>query len=266
MFAALEEALATPLREWGVLAFGLVAGSFANVLIHRIPLEQSVVLPRSRCPRCGEPIRPWDNIPVLSYLFLLGRCRACRAAISPRYPMVEAANGLMYLVLVRTSGLDLRTIVSMVFVTALLVLALIDLDHHLLPNVITLPGIAVGLAASFLPGPPTPLGALAASLGGYLSLFAVAEAYKRTRGVEGLGQGDWKMVAMLGAFFGWERTLLTILLAALAGTLVGLVLMAARGVDSRYALPLGTFLGLAGLLAVFAGDPILSWYRGLLGA
>ena len=151
----------------------------------------------------------------------------------------------------------------MAFVTALLVLSLIDLDHQILPDVITLPGIAVGLAASFLPGSAlTPLGAVSAAAGGWLAFAAVAKAYERARGIEGLGQGDWKMAAMLGAFLGWQKMLLTVLLASVVGTLVGLAAIALRGRDMRYALPLGTFLGAAGILVVFFGDALLAWYRG----
>jgi leader peptidase (prepilin peptidase)/N-methyltransferase len=133
-----------------------------------------------------------------------------------------------------------------------------------LPDVITLPGVAAGLAASLLPGPPTPLSSAAAAAGGYLAFWAVAGAYQRARGIEGLGQGDWKMTAMLGAFLGWEKLLLTVFVASLSGTVVGLGLMAFGGRSSRHALPLGTFLGIAGIAVVFAGQPILDWYRGLL--
>lgn len=261
-----EEWLASPACGWGALALGLIVGSFANVLIHRLPRSQSVVRPRSRCPSCGSSVRLRDNVPVLSYVLLRGRCRDCRNRISPRYPVVEAANGLAYLGLVGAMGPAPRTLIAMALVTALLVLSLIDLEHHILPNAITKPGIAVGLLASFLPGSPvTPKEAILASLGGYWCLFAVAAAYKKARGVEGLGQGDWKMVAMLGAFLGSERTLLTVLIAAAGGTVVGLTLMIARGVTSRHALPLGTFLGFAAILVIFLGDPILAWYRGWYG-
>ena len=249
------------------LAFGLIVGSFANVVIHRLPLGQSVVRPGSRCPRCAAPIRPWDNVPVLSYLLLWGRCRACRARISPRYPAVELLNGLLWLALAAVLGSTPRAFVTMAFVTALLVLSLIDLDHHLLPDAITKPGIVTGLVASFLPGSPvTPKGALLAASGGYLALFALATLYRKARGVEGLGQGDWKMMAMLGAFLGWERMLLALLLATLVGSAVGLAMMAVRGVSAQHALPLGTFLGFSGIAVVFVGDPFLAWYRGLLGA
>jgi leader peptidase (prepilin peptidase) / N-methyltransferase len=244
---------------WTALALGLIIGSFANVCIYRIPRQRSVVAPASACPACAAPIRPWDNVPVLSFLILGGRCRSCRAPIHWRYPLVEAAHGALYLALAVRFGPSARTLVLMAFVTALLVLSLIDLEHYLLPNVITLPGIALGLLASLLPGPPGPVGAAASALGGYLAFFALAEGYRRTRGVEGLGQGDWKMVAMIGAILGWKGMLLSVFLAALMGSVIGVALMAA-GRGSRYPLPLGTFMGLGGIVAVFAGDPILAWY------
>lgn len=261
----LEELLSPPLFEVASLLLGLVVGSFANVCIHRIPRGTSVVTPPSRCPACGKLIRPWDNVPVVSYLLLRGRCRSCGARISPRYVAVEALNAFGYLALAATRGATLQTLVAMLLVTTLIVLSLIDLEHYLLPNVITLPGIAVGLLASFLPRSPlAPKSALLAALGGYLALFLVAEGYRRLRGVEGLGQGDWKMVAMLGAFLGWEKMLLTVFLASLGGTLVGLALIGLRGETMKYKLPLGTFIGASGVAVVFLGDPLLTWYRGLL--
>ena len=264
--AALPDLLRPPLWEWTAGLLGLVVGSFANVCIHRIPRGESVGYPPSRCPACGAAIRPWDNVPVLSYLLLRGRCRACRVPISPRYPLVEAANGAAWAAVAAVYGPTPAAGVAMALVTALLVLSLIDLDHHLLPNVITRPGIAAGLAASaLLPGPPTALEAALSAAGGYLAFFAVAETYRRTRGVEGLGQGDWKLAAMLGAFLGWQKMLLTIFVASVAGTLVGGLLILFAGRDGRHALPLGTFLGLAGILVVLAGDPVLAWYAGFFG-
>jgi leader peptidase (prepilin peptidase)/N-methyltransferase len=258
--------LRTPAFEITALLLGLVVGSFANVCIHRLPLGQSVVRPPSRCPSCGTLIKAYDNLPVLGFLLLRARCRACRAPISWRYPAVEAANGLLWLALAHWHGPAPGTFVQMALVSALLVLSLIDLDHQILPDVITLPGIAVGLLASFLPGSPaTPLQALLAAAGGWLAFALVAKAYEKTRGVEGLGQGDWKLAALLGAFLGWQKMLLTVLIASVAGTVVGLLAIALRGRDMRYALPLGTFLGASGVLAVFLGDILLGWYRGLFG-
>jgi leader peptidase (prepilin peptidase)/N-methyltransferase len=258
--------LRTPAFEITALLLGLVVGSFANVCIHRLPLGQSVVSPPSRCPACGTLIKAYDNLPVLGWLLLRGRCRACQAPISWRYPVVEAANGLLWLALAYWHGPAPRTFVEMALTSALLILSLIDLEHQLLPDVITLPGVAIGLAASFLPGSPlTPLAALLAAAGGFLAFAAVAKTYEKTRGVEGLGQGDWKLAALLGAFLGWQKMLLTVLLASVAGTIVGLLAIALRGRDMRYALPLGTFLGASGALAVFLGDALVAWYRGLFG-
>jgi leader peptidase (prepilin peptidase) / N-methyltransferase len=265
--AAIVEAWSSsPFVEFAALLFGLLVGSFANVCIHRIPLEQSVVRPPSRCPSCGALIRPWDNVPLVSYVLLRGRCRSCRAPFSPRYPAVEAANGLLWMGLVALRGPSFTTLATMAFLTGLVVLSLIDLDHHLLPNVITLPGVALGLAASFLPGSPLrPVESAAAALGGYLAFLVVAKGYEWTRKVEGLGRGDWKMAALLGAFLGWQKMLLAVFVASLLGTLVGVGLILFKGRDGRYALPLGTFLGLAGILVVFTGDPVIAWYRSFLG-
>jgi leader peptidase (prepilin peptidase) / N-methyltransferase len=256
--------LRTPVFEISALLFGLIVGSFANVCIHRLPRHESIVSPPSRCPACGTLIQARDNVPVFGWLLLLGRCRACRAPISWRYPVVEAANGLLWLALAVLQGPRPRTFVAMALVTALLVLGLIDLDHQILPDAITLPGIAAGLLASFLPGSDVrPLAAAGAAAGGWLAFAAVAKAYERVRGIEGLGQGDWKMAAMLGAFLGWTGMLLAVLLASVAGTAVGLFAVALRGRDMRYALPLGTFLSAGGITVVFLGEAILGWYRGL---
>jgi leader peptidase (prepilin peptidase)/N-methyltransferase len=258
--------LRTPAFETTALLLGLVVGSFANVCIHRLPLGQSVVSPPSRCPACGARIKAYDNLPVLGFILLRGRCRSCRSPISWRYPAVEAANGLLWLGLAWLHGPGPRTLVEMALVTALLVLSLIDLEHQILPDVITLPGAALGLVASILPGSPlAPLASFLAAAGGWLAFAAVAKAYEKARGVEGLGQGDWKLCALLGAFLGWQKMLLTVLLASVTGTVVGLLAIALRGRDLRYALPLGTFLGAAGVLVVFLGDALLGWYRGLFG-
>ena len=272
--------LRTPAFETTALLLGLVVGSFANVCIHRLPLERgpatgpfagaidlwrqvrSLIHPPSHCPRCGKPIRPWDNVPLLSWLVLGGRCRSCRALIAWRYPAVEAANGVLWLALAATRGPAVQTAVAMALVTALLVLALIDLEHQILPDAITLPGVALGLAASLLPGSPVrPLEAALAAGGGWLAFALVALAWQKLRHIEALGQGDWKMAAMLGAFLGWERLLVVVLLASASGALVGLLgLLSGRG-GLRSKLPLGTFLGGAGILVVFFGDALLRGYR-----
>lgn len=247
------------------LALGLIVGSFANVCIHRIPLGESIVAPRSRCPSCRAPIAALDNVPVLSFLILGGRCRHCAARISWRYPAVEAANGLLYLGVALRDGLSPQALVDMVLITTLLVLSLIDLDHLILPNVITLPGIVFGFAASFLPGSPIdPLDSAASAVGGYLAFAAVAWVYQWWRHQEGLGQGDWKLAAMLGAFLGWKRLVATVFLASLAGSLIGgsLILLGRRGASQE--IPLGTYLGVAGILCLFWGSDLIAWYRTFL--
>jgi leader peptidase (prepilin peptidase)/N-methyltransferase len=246
------------------LCVGLIVGSFANVVIHRLPRQESVVWPRSRCPACGAAIRPRDNVPVLSYLVLRGRCRDCAARIAPRYALVELANGVAYAALFIRFGPTLRTLSCMVLVTGLLVLASIDRDHLLLPDAITLPGIALGLLASLGAWPPTPLDALLSALGGYAAFALTARIARAYYGQEALGQGDWKLVAMMGAFFGHQLLFLTVLLGALAGAVTGGALMALGRAERTTRLPFGTFLSLAGMAVVFVGEPMLEWYRSLL--
>jgi leader peptidase (prepilin peptidase)/N-methyltransferase len=255
--------LRTPAFEVTALLLGLVVGSFANVCIHRLPRGQSVVLPPSRCPGCRALIRPWDNIPVLSWIVLRGRCRACGTPIALRYPAVEAANGLLWLALAALHGPRPQTLVSMLVVSVLFVLSLIDLEHMLLPDVLTLPGIVLGLGASVLPGSPIrPVEAAAAAAGGYLAFAAVWWIWRRFRGIDALGQGDWKLAAMLGACLGWPKMLLTVFLGCVLGAVVGVVVLRLRGTDR---LPFGTFLGAAGILVIFVGDALVAWYGGLFG-
>lgn len=245
------------------LGLGLIIGSFANVCIYRLPRSGSIVRPASRCTSCGHPILARDNIPILSFLLLRGRCRFCRAPISSRYPLVEATNGLLYLLIALICGVTPHALFLMGLVTTLLVLSLIDLDHQILPDWITLPGIALGVLASFLG--LTGIGLLGSLLGagvGYVVFWGVAFTYRASRGVDGLGEGDWKMAAMLGAVFGWKALFLLVLIASLLGTFVGLALMWFGGRSSQHRLPFGTFLGGAGILIVFVGEPILGWYAG----
>ncbi len=256
--------LAPETFPWLALAFGLILGSFANVCVHRLPRGQSVVWPASCCPACVAPIRPTDNVPIVGFLALGGFCRNCRQPISLRYPAVEAANGALYFFIAATRGPNWPAFLAMALATALLVLSLIDLEHHLLPDAITLPGIVAGIAASLLPGPPSPLeSALAAALG-YLGMALVARVARWHYGHEALGQGDWKMVAMLAAFFGGRPTLLVLLLATAAGAAVGLAMIASGRGSRLTRLPLGTFMGMAGLAVLLFGERLLGWYEGLL--
>ena len=245
-------------------AYGMVFGSFLNVVVHRLPRGMSLLRPGSHCPACGTPVRWFDNVPVLSYLLLGGRCRACRVAISPRYPLVELASGALTVAVVARFGLTLSGLEAMLLVMLLLPLAFIDLEHHLLPDVLTLPGIAVGLAGS-LAGGLVPLfdAATGAAVGAAVP-YAVIVIYRWLRGAEGMGLGDVKLLAMIGAFLGWRGVLLTLGLAATAGALLGLTLIALGRGRRDTELPFGTFLAFAAMIVLFAGNRLLivfGWVR-----
>jgi len=243
--------------------FGLVWGSFLNVVIHRLPLGLSLVSPRSRCPACERPVAAYDNVPLLSYLFLGGRCRHCKTSISIRYPVIEALVGAASLFAFVRHGASLLAAAELAFVAAMVALIFIDFDHQILPNSITLPGAAVGLALS---GPRPDISFVEAVLGAFLGaalLFLVAEVYFRLRKVEGLGMGDVKMMAMVGAYLGWKGVLLTLFLGSLSGSLVGLMVMAQRSGDLKTKLPFGTFLGIGAITTVYFGDLLMNWYSGL---
>jgi leader peptidase (prepilin peptidase)/N-methyltransferase len=240
-------------------AYGLVLGSFLNVVVYRLPRELSLVRPRSHCPACGAPVRWFDNVPVLSWLALRGRCRACRAPIPPRYPLVELATGALLAAVAARFGPSLAGAEAAVLVLLLLPLALIDLEHHLLPDALTLPGIAAGLAFSALGGLATLPGALlGAAIGGALP-YLVIVAYRALRGGEGMGLGDVKLLAMIGAFLGWQGALLALGLGSCAGAAVGVAMMAAGRARRDTELPFGVFLALAAALVLFAGPAMVRW-------
>jgi leader peptidase (prepilin peptidase)/N-methyltransferase len=249
--------------ELAIVAFlGLAIGSFLNVVIHRLPRRESLVSPGSRCPACGYSLRAVDNIPVVSYLLLLGRCRQCRAPISARYPLVELATGVLFVLHYFVFGWTLLLAVRLLFAAAMIALFFIDLEHRLLPDRITLPGIATGLLASlFLP--PGIRDALIGMIAGGGVLWAIGEAYYRYAGHEGMGGGDVKMLAMIGAFLGWQLVIVTLVFSSIAGAVIGLVVIAARRGDMKYALPYGTFLGIAAVVSSLYGDRIVRWYAGL---
>lgn len=243
---------------------GLIVGSYLNVVIYRLPLGISTVTPRSRCPACGAPIRPWDNVPVVSWLVLGGRCRACRARISWRYPAVEAAASILFAASFLRFGWSVATPVAALFCALMIVLAMIDFDHMILPDRITLPGIAVGLALQpWLPWGGLRSAVIGAVLGAAI-LLAVWGGWYLLRREEGMGLGDVKMLAMIGAFLGWKSMLIALFFGTLSGAVVGLALMrwGSHGLGSK--LPFGTFLALGGLLALFFGEPIANYYAGLL--
>ena len=241
---------------------GLAVGSFLNVCIHRLPRDQSLNSPPSRCPSCEYRLRWFDNIPVLSYVLLGGRCRKCRTPISIRYPLVELITMALFLVHGAVFGWSALLVPRLAFACAMVVLFAIDLEHQLLPNVITLPGIVVGLIASAVL-PPGIVDALIGVLIGGGVLWLIGEAYFRYSGHEGMGGGDVKMLAMIGAFLGWKLVLVTLVLSSIAGSVIGLLVIAIRKGGMKYALPYGTFLALGALVASLAGDAIVNWYVGL---
>ncbi len=242
--------------------FGATIGSFLNVCIHRLPRHESIVWPSSHCPACNGLIAPYDNVPILSFLLLRGRCRACRAPISFRYPLVEAANGLGYVWIVQQFGLGWPAVAYAALFSSLLVVTFIDFDHQIIPDRITLPGIPLGIlcAATVL---PTGLlnSALGVLLGGGL-LWFMAWISPFLFGKEGMGGGDIKLLAMVGAFLGWEPVLLTVLVGAFSGSLTGLSLIVLKRRSRDQYLPFGPFLAFGAVVAMFFFSDIKSWYVG----
>jgi leader peptidase (prepilin peptidase) / N-methyltransferase len=270
----------------GVL--GAIIGSFLNVVIHRLPLEASIVFPNSRCPSCSAVIAFYDNLPVLSYLALRGRCRNCKTDISPRYPAVEILTALIYVAVVWRVGITPTLPFDLAFVSAIVALIFIDAEHMILPNAITYPGIVFAfvarLALPYLMGNPHfddlpglmhgafegwPL--WAASLGGGLigallgggSLWLMGWVWEKLRGIEAMGLGDVKMMFMVGAYLGWRLTILTIFVGVLSGSLIGVAVMARQQKrDMQMLLPFGIFLGIGAIAAVLFGRNIVEWYAG----
>ena len=248
-----------------VVAFGLLIGSFLNVCIHRLPLKQSIVFPSSRCPHCGHGLAWYENVPLLSYAVLRGRCDHCAAPISIRYPLVEALTGALFLWHWWTFGPGALFAVRLAFACALLVLFAIDLEHQILPDVITLPGIVAWFVFSwFLP--PGPLMSLGGIVAGGGILWLIAEVWFRVRKVEAMGFGDVKMLAMVGAFLGVKLVGLAFVLSSILGGLVGVVLIVSRRADMATKVPFGTMIAAASLAASLYGDAIVAWYASFFGA
>ena len=268
--------------------FGAVIGSFLNVVIHRVPLEESIVFPNSRCPSCGAVIAFYDNIPVLSWVLLRAKCRGCKQRISFRYPAVELLTALLFVAMAIHDGLSVALPFDLVFISALVALMFIDAAHQILPDVITLPGLAFAivarLAIPLVTGTPHfddlpslvngPLAALplwlasvvGAVIGGLIGggfLWLMGWAWEKLRGVEAMGLGDVKMMFMVGAYLGWRLTILTLFLGVLSGSLIGIGLMVVeRQYDSRKLLPFGVFLGIGAIASLLFGPHIVEWYAG----
>jgi leader peptidase (prepilin peptidase)/N-methyltransferase len=251
-------------NPWLLLLFavtGLIVGSFLNVCIYRLPRRESITWPGSRCTTCSRALSWHENVPVVSWLLLRARCRTCGERISAMYPLVELITGALFVAGYAIYGWTPMLAVRLAFACAMVVLFAIDLRHHLLPNVITVPGIAIGFLLSlfFPPGWKDSLIGLVAGGG---VLFAIAEGYYRLRGIEGLGMGDVKMLAMIGAFLGWKLMLVTLVLGSFIGSLIGVGIIALGRGGMKAALPFGTFLAVGALTAAVAGDPLVEWYAG----
>jgi len=242
---------------------GAAIGSFLNVCIYRIPAGESIVRPASRCPHCGTAIRWYQNIPIFSFLVLGGKCASCRARISPRYPLVEALTGILFAAVLYDFGFHWATPVYWVFCASLVAITFIDLDHQIIPDVISLPGIVVGFVCSFAIPWVSWLDSLIGILVGGGSLFLVALIYEMLTKKEGMGGGDIKLLAMLGAFLGWRAMLPVIFLSSFLGTLVGVPLMLLTGSDRKLAIPFGPFLAASALIWLFRGPQLVRWYLSL---
>jgi leader peptidase (prepilin peptidase) / N-methyltransferase len=243
-----------------LFGLGLVVGSFLNVCIYRLPREESIAWPASHCTSCNRTLSWYENVPVISWALLRGRCRTCNSRISTRYPIVELTTGLLFLAGYFAFGLTPLLPVRLLFACAMVVLFAIDLEHQILPNEITLPGIVIGVLCS-LALPPGWRSSLIGLFVGGLFPFLVAEAYLRIRGREGMGMGDFKMLAMVGAFLGWPLVWVTLILACILGVVIGggLLLISRRGMGTR--IPFGTFIAVAALGAAYAADPVRDVYE-----
>ena len=245
-----------------VTLLGLFLGSFMNVCIYRLPRGLSPVRPRSSCPNCGHMITSIENVPILSYLFLGGRCRKCRAPISIRYPIVEFITGAVFLAGYLWYGPTALLIARLTFAWALIALFLIDYEHQILPNVITLPGIVVGILFNLIGAGPGWVDSLIGAAVGAGVLYLIAEIYYRVRHEEGLGMGDVKMLGMIGAFLGWKLVVLTLVISSFLGSIIGVFVLISRKESLKYAMPFGTFLAVGAFIAAVVGDHILNWYLG----
>lgn len=247
-------------------ALGLILGSYLNVVIYRLPRRMSTVTPRSRCPRCRVAIPPWDNIPLLSYIWLRGKCRRCGFAIPWRYPAIEAATGAGFVAVYHTFGWTTDSVVAAFFLATMIVLAMIDLEHYILPDVLTLPGIVLGLALQPWIHWTSLADAVIGAVLGAAILYGVAWGWYIWKGVWGMGFGDVKMLAMVGAFLGWKGVIVTLFLASVAGSLVGAVLILLGRLRLQSKLPFGVFLAAGAVLALFFGQTLMDRYMTMTAA
>lgn len=255
-----------------VFIFGLIVGSFLNVCIYRIPKGLSIVRPASLCPSCGKPLKLYDNIPVLSYILLGGKCRACRTVISARYPLVELINAVLYIIVLNRFGTGSITALFIYFalLSALVVITFIDIDHQIIPDVISIPGIPLGLlfGATLLPDPflrSELLGFKASFIGflaGGVGFYLIAVSGKLIFRKDAMGGGDIKLMGMIGSFLGWKGVIFTTFLGSLFGSVIGIALIATKGRKWGAQIPFGPYLALGAIASLFWGQEILTWYLG----
>ena len=244
---------------------GTIIGSFLNVCIYRIPAGKSIVSPPSSCPNCGHQIRWYQNIPILSYLFLGAKCASCKTKISLRYPAIEFLTGILFAAVLYDFGFSVATLVYWLFVAALVTITFIDLDHQIIPDVISLPGIIVGFICSFfIPWLSWVDSSLGILLGGGI-LLSIAWLYEKIAHREGMGGGDIKLLGMLGAFLGWKAILPVVFISSLVGSLIGIPVMLLQKGDSKLAIPFGPFLAFAAIIYLFWGTELVYWYLHLVG-
>ncbi len=253
-----------PILEVLFFVIGACIGSFLNVCISRLPAHRSVVVPGSACPKCGHRLSWWENIPLISYLILRGKCRSCGMDISIQYPLVEFITGLFSLSLFLKFGLSIDYLVYFCFTAALIVIIFIDLWHQIIPDVISLPGILIGFLSSLVLTNMSWFDSIAGIVAGGGSLFLVAWGYHLLTGREGMGGGDIKLLAMIGAFLGWQAIPVVIFLSAVTGSIVGIVALALRGANRHTAIPYGPFLAGGALAYLFWGKNIVNWYLNLI--
>jgi len=247
-----------------IFFIGMCIGSFLNVCIYRLPAGKSIVRPASACPACGAAIRWYDNIPLISYLILRGRCRGCNTRISIRYPIIELLCGLFAMTCGMQYGYSLPALIYFILITALLVITFIDIDHRIIPDIISLPGIPLGFLSSFFLPQLQWSDSLIGIVAGGGSLLAVAWGYQLITGKDGMGGGDIKLLAMIGAFLGWKGVLFTIMASSLIGTVIGISLMLRSGKGMKMAVPFGPFLAMGAIIYIFWGPRLVEWYFNLL--
>ena len=249
---------------WLIFFIGMCIGSFLNVCIYRLPAGKSIVHPASACPKCGKNIRWYDNIPVFSYILLAGRCRGCKTVISIRYPIVELLSGLFAMITLMQFGINLPAFIYFLFIATLLVITFIDIDHRIIPDVISLPGIPLGFLSSLTILQINWMDSILGIIAGGGSLLLIAWGYQIVTAKDGMGGGDIKLLAMIGAFLGWKGVFFTIMASSLIGTMIGIILMLWQGQGIKMAVPFGPFLAMGALIYLFIGPQLIEWYFNLL--